>query len=391
MTDHDLRSLLRDQVADVTTTADLSAGAWRTSRGVRRRRTLGVVAGAAAATLLVVGGIAVLGNESDDTPDPAPPSPTPGVNTTPDGHFRGAPVYWSPSLPEEADLPVMTEGRPPLPEVIDLSAEATPVEDDPIDRAVAVFGVLDDTSAIRFLLLAPDGTYRTLDLSDVGPDPIVSCCERPPLRDTMLSPTGEYVLFPQLNSVLVYDLPQREWRTIETGDADATNAQWSGPRAIHVARFTGGSGPVFDVVTGEGGFVTDFDLGANDLDLEEDQSYRFGPARIGPDFRVLQSWGSGAKLPVPDNRPRPEFLVVDKARTWILSFTGSPGGDDRWLQCCPVVGWAGDDVALYESRSGTPRIIAWTVGTHRFETVSTITGFTPGDEVFLGSYADLWR
>lgn len=190
MTDHDLRSLLRDQVADVTTTADLSAGAWRTSRGVRRRRTLGVVAGAAAATLLVVGGIAVLGNESDDTPDPAPPSPTPGVNTTPDGHFRGAPVYWSPSLPEEADLPVMTEGRPPLPEVIDLSAEATPVEDDPIDRAVAVFGVLDDTSAIRFLLLAPDGTYRTLDLSDVGPDPIVDCCERPPLRDTMLSPTG---------------------------------------------------------------------------------------------------------------------------------------------------------------------------------------------------------
>ena len=46
---------------------------------------------------------------------------------------------------------------------------------------------------------------------------------------------------------------------------------------------------------------------------------------------------------------------------------------------------------MYESRSGTPRIIAWTVGTHRFETVSTITGFTPGDEVFLGSYADLWR
>ncbi len=94
---------------------------------------------------------------------------------------------------------------------------------------------------------------------------------------------------------------------------------------------------------------------------------------------------------MPDHRKRPEFLVTSGEQTTILTFTGSPGGDERWLQCCPVVGWADADVAMYESRSVTPRIIAWTVGTHTFETVSTITGFTPGEQSYVASYADFWR
>ncbi len=250
MTDHDLRSLLRDQVADVTTTADLSAAAWSTSRGVRRRRALGVVAGAAAATLLVVGGIAVLGNQSADSPDPAP-SPSPEVNKTPDGHYAGAPVYWSPTQPEEAALPTMTEGRPPLPEVIDLATETSPVEDDPIDRAVAAFGVSGDGDDARLVLLAVDGTYRTLDLSDVGPDPTISCCQRPPLYDEMLSPTGEYVAFPQIDGLMVYDLPRGEWRKIAGGAVDPWQATWISDTEIYDPRFAGGAGPTFDVVTGE--------------------------------------------------------------------------------------------------------------------------------------------
>jgi hypothetical protein len=383
MTDHDLRDLLREQVADVTTTADLSAAAWSTSRAARRRRTLGVVAGATAATLLVIGGIAVIGNRSSDTPDPAP---APDPNPTADGHFRGAPVYWSPTRPEEADLPLMTSGRPPLPEVIDLSADAAPVEEDPIDRAEAAFGVVDDSTDVRLLLLATDGTYRTLDLSDVGADPTISCCLRAPVYDWMLSPTGEYVAFPQIDSVLVYDLPRREWRTIET-DSDTTNGVWVTDTDLYLSPFSdGGRGPVYDVVTGEQSGMVDVDPGGNELDLEKNKSYQFGVARTGPDG-VLQSWGSGAHLPVPDDRIRPEFLVATGDRTTILSFSGTPGGDGRWLQCCPAVGWAADDVAMYESRSGTPRIIAWTIGTHTFETVSTITGLEPGEQAYVGSYA----
>jgi hypothetical protein len=385
MTDHDLRSLLRDQVADVTTTADLSADVWHTSRGARRRRTIGVVAGAAAATVLVFGGIAILDSQPKDQSGPSPAPAT--DNPTPDGRFRGASVYWSPSQPEEAALPLMSSDRPPLPEVIDLSAEATPVEVDPIDRAVAAFGVVGDGDDARLLLLAPDGTYRSLDLSEVGPDPTVSCCERPPLRDTMLSPSGEYLMFPQVDSVLVYDLPRREWRTIETGGADTTLANWFQGDRLVVPPSPHGMGPFYNVVTGRQLGVGGFPITGQDLKLDQQQSYKFGPASNG-----LQSWGSGAELPVPTGTPnKPELLVMTGDETLILTFTGSPGGDDRWLQCCPVVGWAADDVAMYESRSGTPQIIAWTVGTHRFETVSTITGFTPGEQSYVGSYADLWR
>ncbi len=387
MTDHDLRSLLRDQVSDVTTTADLSAGVWHTSRGARRRRTLGVVAGAAAATLLVVGGIAVLGNQSNEDPDPAPPSPSPVVDTRPDAEFRGAPVYWSPSLQEEAGLPLMTEDRPPLPEVIDLSADATPVEDDPIDHAVAAFGVVDDASVVRLLLLAPDGTYRTLDLSDVGSDPTISCCQRPPVRETMLSPTGKYLLFPQIDSVLIYDIPGDEWRRIDAGSHDTTYARWGNEREVFLpTQAYGGAGPTFGVVSRKlNGRVA----GDPSLPLVVPKpSDRYGPFR-NSNAGVLQAWGSGARVLVPTGTPsRPEMLLVTELEDTILTITGSPGGDDRWLQCCPVVGWAAENVAIYESRSGTPRIIGWTVGTHTFETVSTITGFTPGEQYYVGSYAD---
>jgi hypothetical protein len=394
MTDHDLRDLLREQVADLTTTPDLSAGAWRAARGVRRRRVLAAAGGAAAATVLAVAGIAVLGDQSSETPDPGPaptgpPEPT-GPASTPDGHFRGAPVYWSPTVSEEADLPPMTEGRPPLPEEIDLSAAAVPVEADPIDGAAAAFGISSDAGVERLLLLTFDRGYRTLDLSRVGPDPSISCCQRTPVYDWMLSPSGEYVAFPQVDGFLVYDLAEGEWRTVATsGDVITTDASWVGERELFAPLSSSPrSGPVYDVVTGERASESEpVDTGANELDLERDLSYQFGQARTGP-AGVLQSWGSGARLPVPDGRAQPEFLVAKGSRTTILSFTGSPGGDGRWLQCCPVVGWASAEVAMYESRSATPRIIAWSVGSHRFETVSTITGFTPGEQSYVGSYAD---
>lgn len=388
MSDHDLRDLLREQVADVTT-YDLSARAWSASRGIRRRRARAVVSGAAASTVLVVAGIAMLGDRSAGRFDTAPPrSPEPtGQVTAPDGQFRGVPVFWSPSVSEEARLPVMESARPPLPEVIDLSAEATPVEDDPIDRAVAAFGVIDDEDSVRLVLLAPDGTYRSLDLADVGPDPTLSCCRRPAVFDEMLSPTGEYIVFPQTDGLMVYDLPRREWRAMPGGSVDPWQATWTGDREFYDPQSTGGPGPAYDVVTGERtGVNVELDPGGNALDLEGATSHQFGPARRGPGG-VLQTYGSGARLPVPDGRPQPEFLVVNGEPATILTFTGSPGGGDRWLQCCPVVGWAGTDVAMYESRSGTPRIIAWTVGTRRFETVSSIIGFTPGEQSYVGSYA----
>jgi hypothetical protein len=283
----------------------------------------------------------------------------------------------------------MAEERPPLPEVIDLSADAPPVEEDPIDSAVAAFAVSGD-SFVRLLLLARDGTYRSLDLSDLEGNPWISCCRHVTVFDWALSPTGHYLAFPQSGGFVVYDLVEREWRQVRTaGDAYATDAAWVGDRELFAPATSGTRrGPVYDVVTGERTSDSEHvDTGANELGLERDLSYEFGPARAGP-AGTLQSWGSGAALPVPDGaRAQPEFLVAKVDRTTVLAFTGSPGGDGRWLQCCPVVGWAADDVAMYESRSSTPRIIAWTVGTHSFEVVSTFTGFTPGEQSYVASYA----
>jgi hypothetical protein len=80
-------------------------------------------------------------------------------------------------------------------------------------------------------------------------------------------------------------------------------------------------------------------------------------------------------------------LVATSDRPAVLAFTA---GSERWKACCPVASWANQRVIVYESRREAPQLVAWWVGTHRFETVSRIVGFTPGEEVFVGSYARWW-
>jgi hypothetical protein len=333
--------------------------------------------------VLVVAGMAVLGDRTGETSDPAP-APT----RSPDAHFQGAPVYWSPSPPEEAALPLMTEGRPPLPEEIDLSAEATPVEDDPIDHALAALAVVGDATVEQLLLVAPDNTYRTVDLSAVGPHPSGSYGVAPAIHDSMLSPTGEYLMFPQVGSVLVFRIETGVWRRIDTGRTDTTYATWGNGREISLrSQAYGGAGPNWDVVTADVAGRSAGDASLSYVDLGSSQ--RYGRYHYNVDA-TLQSWGSGARMPVPDGTPdNPEMLVVTTDADTILTMTGSPDGDDRWLQCCPAIGALDDDVALYESRSSTPRIIAWTIGTHRFQVVSTITGFTPGEQSYVASFPEL--
>ena len=67
----------------------------------------------------------------------------------------------------------------------------------------------------------------------------------------MLSPTGEYLAFPQVDSLDGLHLPRGEWRKIDTGDAtDRVRHLDRRPDALLPRGPFGGAGPTFDVVTG---------------------------------------------------------------------------------------------------------------------------------------------
>ena len=175
MTDHELRDLLHERVADVGM-PDLSEVAWRRAARIRRRRA--AVAVAASVALVAVGSFAVAGGpgggRSTDpvTQLPSPAGPTPSVPTPagsgakPDGRYRGWPVYWGPLTSQEPTLPRVAS---PFPRTVDLSAPAPDVADQPISAALAAYAVLDDAGGQRLLLLAPDGSLRSVDTSRVAP------------------------------------------------------------------------------------------------------------------------------------------------------------------------------------------------------------------------------
>lgn len=71
----------------------------------------------------------------------------------------------------------------------------------------------------------------------------------------------------------------------------------------------------------------------------------------------------------------------------VPSATSGDGG--RWLQCCNVVGWADPGTVLFESRHEDARILAWRVGTPEVYRVTDIRGWTPGEESYVASFADL--
>jgi len=388
MTEQRLRDLLHESVADVST-ADLVDAAWVRAGRIRRRRVLAVGAGAAAVVVAIVGTLALV-----DRPHPAPQppvttdtgSPTP-MDDRADTKLGDYPVWWSPDAEAEASLPSLEPGRTELPPVIDLGALAVEVADDPIDRALGAFAVFDDDGVDRVLLLADDGSYRTLDVSSLSKVAKPNGYELDPETDSMLSPDGRTLMFPQDGHVMVFDLAAGSWRRIETGDDTTAYAMWiSGEQIYLPPTAEGGPGPVLDV---DGTRQGDANLGGVDASgLGRTSAY--GRWRTGPD-QVAQSFDMGQGIMAPHGDLTPlEFLVVDGDQgRMVLAFLWP--GEIRWLRCCPVAGWLDGHTVVYESRKTEPQLIAWTVGTHEFRVVSSLTGFTAGQEAYVASFARMWE
>jgi hypothetical protein len=409
MTDHELRDLLHERVADVTM-PDLSGAAWERATRIRRRRTAGVVAGTAAAVAMVavaIGG----GNGTDRSTGPGPatqrpsptvpsttsstapakPSPAPGAaDTKPDGHFRGWPVYWGPLPSQEQTLPRVAS---PFPDRIDLSAPAPGLDSDPIDEALAAYALLDEDGGTRLLLLAPDGSLRTVDTSRVAPYDDGSGDDISVGHESLLSPTGEYLAFPQPGHVLVLTLATGEWRTVDTHDAPTTTLHWLGETDLWLPPTSqGGRGLLYSVVDGRRSGVTNMAAPSDPLSPGSGPYYRW---RMGPGGWA-QAWTGVRGLPVPGNEITPsQVLRVDgdspaRDALLVLSSSSLPEDNVRADYCCGVVFWLDDDTVVYDSQAQPRRLVSWQVGTHALGWVASIEGFDPEREVLVSSYARIW-
>lgn len=386
MTDQMLRDLLEERVADVST-RDLSSTAWRTGRRSRRRDRLAAVGAVVVATAAVATVLAVPGDGGQRGPNPAPSAPTETSSTSvadePDATYEGVPVYWSLAQEQEVNLPYVESS--PLPRVIDLGSGRSST----MDRAVVAFDV---AGTIR--LVDSNGAQMTLDIS--GLDDVVKAngYGYRPTHDSMLSPSGEYLVFPQDGHVEVYTIATGSWRRVGTGDRVTRFVRWVDDDTVFLPQTEHGAGDAFDVA-GDLANPSGPLVGASLLrpGFDTGQAQAFGVTRFSSGGSQAQSWGMGVPVPVADAGrylSDPEFIAASVGGVprvlsiqWNIRDEGHGG---RFLQCCPVAGWLDDQTLVYESKQTNPAVVAWSVGTDDFALVSVIKG-----QYLLASFADLDR
>lgn len=404
MSDQELHDLLHERVADVTM-PDVSERAWGRARRIRRRRTTLAVAGAVAA--VVVSAVVVDHGAGLDRsqrpvlpagrPDTPGPAPTTGAGESgarsarPDGRYDGWRVYWGPSPDGEEALP-RTDS--PFPDTVDLSAPAPDLADRPISSALAAYAVGDDSGGLRLLLLARDGTLRSVDTSRVGTLDDGAGHDVSVARDTLLSPTGEYLAFPQAGSVLVLTLATGGWRRIDTGDRVTTTVEWAETSDLWLPRTSqGGWGPIYSVVDGTR-------VGSRNLQAPggpfADSGGPYGRWRLGVGG-IAQAWGRVEGLPGPAGEATPSQAVLVEGATaasdalLVLREGPTSGATARPDFCCGVAFWLRPGVIAYGSRAQPHRVLAWRVGTHDVRRVTSIEGYDPDRQFVDSSYADVWR
>lgn len=403
MTEHDLRQLMHDRVQDLTTSVpDLPGAAWDRARRIKRRRArmtvatvtfVGVLAGAAFwsptdnRSADPVAPVPAPTPTASSEPSPPPVAPYPGGDASPDTSYRGWPVFWGPLPEQEGELPRIDS---PLPPSIDLSATATPLSDAPIRSALAAFAVTDSDGRPRVLLLAQDGSLRSVDVARLQPLLVDGGQDVSVARETLLSPGGQYLAFPQDGRVEVLTVATSEWRTIEVGDAPTAWLGWLGDEDLFLSPGRlGGQGPTYNAVTGR---VT----GSNHLvasvgPFDPAIHVPVGRYRMGP-LGTAQTWSSITGLRLPGDSVRPtRVLVVDAFggdNSALLTLTESARSTPRADDCCSAQFWLDTERIVYESPTDPRRLVAWRVGTHELAVVTTITG-VPDQEV-VSSYVRIW-
>jgi hypothetical protein len=372
MSDQDLRELLREQVADVTTT-DLSQAAWATASRRRRRRRGAIAVAGAAAVVAAVAGASVVASGHGTGPQPSHPSrPAPLPSTAgPDAHYQGLPVWWSPDLAQELELPWSDQ----LPLLRDIDPARASDDLATIQRAVAAFGRDDEV-----VLVAPDGSLHRLPVDLDRPATDESGYEVSPYGPSMLSPDGTHLVFPQAGSLAVYDVPGHRWSTIEVGTSRTAYVTWATDDLLLLPSLPERPGPMVDLQGGDAG--TGEKPAVRVFHLQRSMQNPVGPAHGNGEGASAQSWGMGPGLPVRDPSAYlggPASLVVTgrPEGTSVLAFM-TEADRNRWMDAPAVAGWLDADTVVYESvADDRDLLISWKVGTHTFRRVATLpSGWT---------------
>ena len=366
MTDNRIRELLTD-FADSVEVPDLAERVWSTS-GRPRMRILAVAAGALVGVLAVA--VTVIARRH----------PGPAGDRAPASHQR-APVniQVAPPVASEPGLPRHDIG---LPAVIDLDRSAPDVTRHPIGRAIAAFGVSTSSSGtstqVTVVLIAPDGTQRTLDVSKLD-QPRGAGGERvAPFGATSLSPDGTQLVLAGFGEVLSYSLVTGRWTHFPVVGFPTDKPAWNADGSIQVGDGRIDSGT--KQVTRSPVSVTPWPPG-----IDVDQPW--GPAR-----RIGNRTAQEALLrssPQPVNDPIPEAVAVSGPDPAVL-LVPHVVGQERYIGCCAVAGWSGTDTVIYESRFGpestgqVTRLLAWNIARRSVELATTVTA--GAHTLITGSY-----
>jgi hypothetical protein len=402
-----LRDLLRESVAEAEM-PDVADAAWRAGTRARHRRTLGSVAGVVAVALAAGGTVWAVDRQSSghgaaparqpstqvsSSSPTAPVSPYDPTDAKPDGTYRGTIVWWSPRLAQEATLPTYPDH--PLPSTIDVSQVGREISSSmpPVGPGLAAFAVVGDAPDRVWSVgvLGADGVVRLVDTARVQTMRDPEGHLRVRVGPSMLSPTGEYLMFPQQGSVLVLRLRDGHWSTIDTGARPTWDATWADGPGDRIVLWDperpAASAPVYAVTGGRSAHPGD---ATDSLDPRWDGDM-YGLPRRSPNGSLAQSFTAGLDVPQPPTlhlSPRQSDAIgVASAPDAMLVL---PQESVRQKQCCQVAGWLDRDTVVYESRSSEGlRLLAWRMGTGRFWQVSRVVGWTPGADSVVASYADL--
>lgn len=374
MTDQDLRDLLHDRVADLTTAdlaPDLAPAAWRVAARRRARRRTAMVAGAAAAVVAVASVVTLVETGGDDGRGGAPASSGPTPTTEPDSEgaaptatrrddYRGAAVWEAPPAERELELPRWTE--PSIPEVLDLSA----VGEGPPETPVR--GLL--TEGRRVWALSGRGGLSEVDVSDLSVVSDAGGNRISLVSPYSLSPDGARAFFVQKSSLEVLELATGRWQSIVTPDWLAEGARWVSDAEIWVpdGPSSRGAGIVYELDgTVRQSFVRWVGVG---FGADEDT---WGPVASTRD-RVAQTVflagpvdGTGVS--------NPEAVVVRTGDHVDVLTMWPAGAATRQKGCCEVLGFIDDDTLMFASKSEEGyRFLAWRVGTDDVYLVGSLAG-----------------
>jgi hypothetical protein len=382
MSESRLRDLMADLVADVES-PPMAQRAWRTGRRSRRQR---LVAGLAAAAVLVAGaGTVIAGGGLADRQLIGP--------STPPAPAAGEPrVRIGPERAAVAGLPSLSS---PFAALSGVPASAAALSGSPVARIIAAAQRLDGP----VLVLGPGGVWRATDSVAAGEDGSPGLW----LISTSISPDSRRLALGHRDGLLLVDATTGKQRPLPVPGAVGRidHLVWL-PGGDRVA--VSGDGGAGVVSTTDGAFRSSGErvheravsgpgdpvvhLAASELVVENAGTTVRRAYRTGSRIELGQWYGAGwvhgasaaatAFLTGRDHHGEQAVLVIDAGTarvTHLLTLTAGRSPATRGNGCCATIGWLDAQTVLL--RDGG-QLLAWRFGSGEVFRVAKLPGSTRG-------------